>query len=385
MSQPDAPRGIEQMVRDTLVDPRRRLDPPPGHYQSVTERIGRARRRRNTRWLAAAVGVLAVLAVGGLFVTRTGTGPGPSARPSPSASPSASGPSVGQRHPLPSIGPGEPVKIVAADGWFYVLEDSPGTVLRLDRASFAIGASADVPGTAESLAVDAPADRLWVGYHLPTGISRVREYVASTLALLRDVPTTDRQVFSGVAVDGELWLGTDGGVLRVGPSDQAARPVPGFEQMGYALTLDPGRHRLLMDAPAGVIAMDPATLAVTRGASLSLVKESIAVVAGQVWVGGYASGEERRIYHLDPTTLQVSGTSPVGDQVGPGAIVSAGSSSLWVHDGGDTGAFCVDPVSGAIRQQWQRSGDPIASLPGVAVSVDPPGLAQLMLSDGCAG
>ena len=384
MSQPDAPRGIEQLVRDTLVDPRRRLDPPAGHYQAVNQRIGRARRRRNTRWLAAAVGVVAVLTAGGLLVDRTGTRPEPSTQHSPSASPSAT-PRVGQRLPLPVIGPGEPVDVVAADGWFYLLEDSPGTVLRLDRASFAIGASADFPGTAESLAVDAPADRLWVGYRVPTGLSRVREYVASTLALLRDVPVTNQQVFRTVAVDGELWLGTDGGLLRLGPADQAARPVPGFTQMGYALALDPTRHRLLMDAPAGVIAVELGTLAVTRGASMSLVKESIAVVAGQVWVGGYASGQERRIYHLDPTTLQVSGTSPVDDQVGPGAILAAGSSALWVHDGGDTGLFCVDPVSGAVQQQWQRSGDPIASLPGVAVTVDPPGLVRLMLAGGCAG
>jgi DNA-binding beta-propeller fold protein YncE len=384
MSQPDGPRGIEQLVHDTLVDPRRRLDPPTGHYQLVGERIVRARRRRNTRWLGSALAVVAVLAAGGLLVNRTGTGPGPSALSSPSTASTAE-PRYADWRQLPAIGSGEPVGVAAADGRFYVLEQSPGTVLRLDRTAFTVSASAPVPDVPELMAVDAVADRLWVQYVVPTGLTRVREFVASTLAPLRDVPTIDAEVFQVVALDGVLWLGTAKGLLRVGPDDQSARAVPGFDQMVFALALEPTRHRLLLDGAAGVTALDPDSLAVTHGAPLSLVKESIAVVSGQVWVGGYASGGQRRIYHLDAATLQVAGTSPVNDTVGPGAILSAGASALWVRNGADQTLSCLDPVSGAVRRQWQRGGDTVASVPGAALTVSPPNLYQLALGDECAG
>ena len=385
MSQPDGPRGIEQLVRDTLADPRRRLDPPPGHYESVGQRIGRARRRGNARRLAAAVGVVAVLAAGGLLTNRTGTGPGPSALSSGSATPSTAEPRYADWRRLPAMGPGEPIDVAASDGWFYVLEQSPGAVLRLDPRDFTVGASAPVPDVTDSLAVDAASDRLWVEYTVPTGETKVREFVASTLAPLRDLPVTDAEAFQAVALDGELWMGTSKGLFRVGPGDQAARPVPGFDGLVFSLALDPTRHRLLMGGESGVTAIDPDTLAVTHGAGLALVKETIAVVAGQIWVGGYASGEQRRIYHLDPTTLQVAGTSPINDQVGPGAIVSAGVSSLWVRNGADQTVSCLDPTSGSVRRQWQRGGDRVVSLPGAAVTVSAPNLYQLALGDGCAG
>lgn len=348
------------------------------------ERIVRARRRRNGRRLGSALAVVAVLAADGLLVSRTGTRPGPSALSSPSTTSTAE-PRYADWRQLPAIGTGEPVDITAADGWFYLIEESPGTVLRLDRATFAVGATAPVPDRPESLAVDAATDRLWIAYTLPTGVTRVREFVASTLAPLRDAPVTEAEVFRAVALDGVLWLGTGKGLFRLGPDDQVARAVPGFDQLVFALALDPTRHRLLLDGPAGVTSLDPDTLAVTRGAPLSLVKESIAVVSGQVWVGGYASGEQRRIYHLDAATLQVSGTSPVNDTVGPGAILSAGAAALWVRDGADQTLSCLDPVSGAVRRQWQRGGDTIASVPGAALTVSSPNLYQLTLGDECAG
>lgn len=258
-------------------------------------------------------------------------------------------------------------------------------MLRLDPRDFTVGASAPVPGVTDSLAVDAAADRLWVACTLPTGETKVRQFVASTLAPLGDEPVTDAQVFQIVAFDGELWLGTAKGLFRVGPGDQPARPVPAAGGMVFSLALDPARHRLLLAGESAVTAIDPDSLAVTHGAALALVKETIAVVAGQVWVGGYTSGEQRRIYHLDPTTLRVAGTSPINDLVGPGAIVSAGVYSLWVRSGADQTVSCLDPVSGSVRRQWQREGERVVSLPGAALTVSAPNLYQLALGEGCTG
>jgi hypothetical protein len=381
-------RGIEDLIRETLTDPRRRLDPPLGHYQLVGERIGRARRQRAARWLGSAAAVVLLLTVGVLVVDR----PHRAAPVLTGPSPTSSSPVwYGERQVLPRVGSGSAVAVAAAGGWFYVAEEAPGTVLRVDAASFAVAASTGGPERVEGLAVDATADRLWVWYSTPTGAMSAREYVASTLAPERDVTIGDAQVFHGTMLGGELWLGTARGLYRIGPSDTGARPVPGYGPV-YALTADPARHRLLLvnegtgqgHSPR-VEALDPATLAVTRGAELPLIKETIAVVGGRVWLGGYATAEAQRLYRIDPDTLQVDGASEVDDQVGPGAILSAGAGSLWVRGGGDESLYCVDPVTGGVRQRWRSGAETVASLPRVALGVNGHNLVQLVLTGDCPG
>lgn len=378
-------QSIEELIRDTLTDPRRRLEPPPGHYQSVGERIGRVRRRRNARWAGGLVAVVALLIVSGVAAARPRPVPTPYLQPTPSSQ-------YGGWHTLPQIGPGEAVQVVADGAFFYLLEDSPGTLLKLDRNFVAVEA-AGVPDRAQSLAVYHGGDGIWVLYTRPDGMTMAREYSGS-FAPVRDVPVSDRQVFDAVALDRQLWLATEDGLYRIGPSDTVARPVPGFVNSVSALVLDPTRHRLILTAqqttfayPSHLLveALDPATLAVTFGATLLLTKESIAVVADHVWVAGFASGTDQHIYQLDPDKLTVIGTSEVDKQVGPGAVVSAGYYSLWVRDGTDEGLSCVNPATGAIRQQWLVQLFTVASMPGpVAIGVNQPNLVQLAL-DACPG
>lgn len=384
-------QSIEELIRDTLTDQRRRLEPPPGHYQLVGERIGRVRRRRNRRWAGAAAAAVALLVVSGLVAARPRPVPAPYLQPGPATT----SPRYGGWHTLPKIGDGEAVQVVTDGEFFYLLEDSPGTLLRLDSVDFAVVASVAVPDRVESLAVDYGGSGIWVLHTRPDGMTMAREYSGS-FTPVRDVPVTDQQVSGAVAFDGQLWLGTGNGLYRVGPSDTAARPVPGFTDSVYAMAFDPTRHRLIYtasratgadpNAPLQVRSLDPATMAVTVGADLRLVKESIAVVADHVWVGGFASGLDRpHIYQLDPDRLTVISTSEVNARVGPGAVVSAGHYSLWVRDGADEGLSCVDPATGAIRQQWLVNVDKVASMPGpLALGVNQPNLVQLALG-GCPG
>ena len=378
-------QNIEELIRDTLTDPRRRLEPPPGHYQSVGERIGRARRRRNLRWAGGVAVVVALLAVSGLAAARPRPVPAPYLQPTPSGQ-------YGGWHTMPQIGPGEAVQVVADGAFFYLLEDSPGTLLKLDN-NFGVVESVGVPDRAQSLAVDYGGDGVWALYTRPDGMTMAREYSGS-FSPVRDVPVSDKQVFDAVALDGQLWLGTGDGLYRIGPSDTVARPVPGFGNSVSALVLDPPRHRLILTAqqttfayPSHLLveALDPATLAVTFGATLLLTKESIAVVAGHVWVAGFTGGTDQHVYQLDPDRLTVIGTSEVDKQVGPGAVVSGGYHSLWVRDGTDEGLSCVNPATGAIQQQWLVNLAEVASMPGpLAVGVNQPNLVRLTLG-GCPG
>jgi len=52
-------RDLEELLRDTLTDPRRRIDPSPAMYEEV-QRTARARRHRHFAAASAAVVVVAV-------------------------------------------------------------------------------------------------------------------------------------------------------------------------------------------------------------------------------------------------------------------------------------------------------------------------------------
>lgn len=393
MSHPDGTRGIEQLVRDTLTDPRRRLDPPPGHYQLVGQRIGRVRRQRALRWAGSVAAVVVLIAGLGLVAGRQrGAQPGPLGQPSPSTATTGG---YGHWRSLSNIGTGAAVDVVAAGTAFYVVEESPATLLVLDRVDLRVVGSTGIPDGVEALAVDPGAARIWLWYTRPDGSTLAREYATGTLAPLRDVPVGDTQVFNGVAVDGDLWLATGKGLYRIRPSDTASQPVPGFTAGVHGLALDPTRHRLVLDTPLPgtapwgslrMTALYPDTMAVVTGAELPLLKESIAVVSGHVWVGGYGDETQPRLYRLDPDTLQVAGTSPLNDQVGPGAILWGGDDTLWVRDGADNGVSCVNPVTGEVAAQWSANLDPIASVGRTALAViGGTSLVQLELSDRCAG
>jgi hypothetical protein len=118
---------------------------------------------------------------------------------------------------------------------------------------------------------------------------------------------------------------------------------------------------------------------------LPIGKEEIVVVADQIWVGGFGDAGPPKLMRLNRQTLELVATSPVDAQVGPGAIVWAGVSVLWVRNGGDEGLSCVDPINGGILQQWGSVQGPVASLPGTAVAVDGSFLVKPVLAGGCQG
>ncbi len=82
--------------------------------------------------------------------------------------------------------------------------------------------------------------------------------------------------------------------------------------------------------------------------------------------------------------MSVIGSSPVADQLGPGAILWAGSKVLWVRNGGDEGLSCVDPKTGAILENWDAIQGPVTSIGGHAYAVQGD-LVRLNLNAACAG
>lgn len=388
-------RDVEELLRETLTDPRRRIETGPGMYETVRE-LARARRRRRSTIAAACAGVVALALAGSLFGVEH-SGPHhaePIATPTPS--PSAGGPVHGGLGGTVSVGSGWAVAAVATPGALYALTSNPNQVVRLDANGTALLGTAPGPsGTPSGITVGGGRVFAW-----SQDSGEVRAYDEATLAQLGSV-NTGLQLFNGVAVDGNLWLTSNEGLHEWTPAHDG-RPailtrvtvVGGFV---YGLAADVATHRILVGVTspdstpsngftgARVVAIDARTGKVTAESPQTNVgKESIAVVGDQVWVGGYGGTDKPRIEHLDANTLQVIGTSPVGDQVGPGAILWPGTSVLWVRNGGDEQLSCVDPKTGEILEIWVAVEGPITSVEGRAFGIHS-GLQRLALFHTCPG
>lgn len=386
---------VEELLRQTLTDPRRQVEPVPGLYETVRSRA-RDRRHRRFAIIAASAAVVALAATGSVVGARVSAQHGAT----PANIPTPTGPPVhGTVGTSLDLGNKSltAVDAVATTNAVYVLATNPNTIVLLDPSGTTVKATAAGPtGTPSGLTVD--ADRLWVW----SQDSRdVRVYDSKTLSFIAGFRTT-ATIFDAVAVDNELYFTSDQGlkvaytdVEKTGVMTTVARSsVTGST---YGLAADPARHRVLVgvtpigSAPpngfvgARVVAVDTRTGAVTmQGAQTDVGKESIAVVGDQVWVGGYGDVDKPRIVHLDAKTLQLIGSSPVNDDIGPGTILWPGQNVLWVRSGGSQTLACIDPKTGSILEYWDNVQGPITSVGGSAFGVQY-GLQQLILGGSCTG
>jgi hypothetical protein len=386
-------RDLEDLLRDTLTDPRRRIDPSPAMYEEV-QHAARGRRHRRLAAGSAAVVVVAVAITTSVLALQ-----GPASRTTPplASHPPAPTHSVdplrGTTGTAVPLGGDKFAAVMGAVATPTALYAYTTDIVKLDPTGTDVLATAPGPaGTPSGVAVD--GNVLWAWSQ---DLGQVREYDAATLHVL-DTFNTDVHAFSATAIGGELWLASDTGLYVLpanAPSSQAPTRVD--DGAAYSVAADAARNRVIVGTmvPGGpadsglgatqVTAIDVATRKTTvTGATVELGKTSIAVMDGQVWVGGYGSGDQPRIAHLDATSLQVVGSSEVSTQLGPGAILWPGQSVLWVRNGGDEGLSCVDPKTGKILEYWDGVQGPVTSITGHAYGVQGD-LVRLNLSSACTG
>jgi hypothetical protein len=340
--------------------------------------------------------VIAIVAASTVVLSQSGHRTSTTNRPSPSQ---PSKPAIGTLDQAVDVGSGWPGEAVVTTDGLYVLTTTPSQVVLLNAAGTNIKATASVPMT-DAVGIAVGDGRVWVWSQNPRVLY---VYDATTLQRLGWY-TTSGQIFAVTVVDGELYLTTDGGgLLRASAAQLPSGPltttkVAGIDGFTYGLAADPARHRVLVGVtPAGsppangftgarVVAVDTRTgKVVAQSPQTSVGKESIAVVGDQVWIGGYGDTDKPRIEHLDARTLRAVGTSPVGSQVGPGAILWAGQDVLWVRDGGDEQLSCVDPSTGTILEQWTAVQGPVTSVAGHAYGVQTGVQPLTPLSGACTG
>lgn len=388
-------RDLEELLRDTLTDPRRRLDPSPAMYETV-QRTARGRRRH--RRLAAASAAVVVVAVA--VTTSVLAMQRPASRTTPLAThPPAPTHSVDPLHgtigTAVQLGGDKFAAVMGALATPTALYAYTTSIVKLDPTGTQILATAPGPaGTPSGIAID--GNRLWA-WSQDTGA--VRTYDTATLAPL-DTLSSGAQIFDAIAVNGALVFTSTEGLMRltVNGADGLVTPVnAGLGTGTYGLALDGTRHRILVgvtppgSAPsngfvgARVVALDATTgTVVASSPQSSMGKESIAVVGDEVWFGGYGDVDKPRIEHLDASTLQLVGSSEVASQIGPGTVLWPGQSVVWVRNGGDEGLSCIDPKTGAILEHWTGVQGPVTSLAGHAYGVQGD-LVRLDLNGECAG
>ncbi len=399
-------RDVEELLRETLTDPRRRLASEAGLYEQVRAKAGE---RRRNRWMAAssAVAVVAIAAVA-TTVTLGGRHSSPATSTTTAPPSPASSPAQGALGADVNVGTGAAQSVAMADdGSLYALTSNPavGTsnpneVVWVLPPSSNIRATAPGPnGVASGIAVGDGAVWAW---SQQTG--EIRAYDEASLQPLGTFHTAAESIFNGAIVGGQLWLTTASGLVHTPATPTASSgalqvvTVPGVGSGAYGLGVDATHDKLFVGVYGGggggstfsgvqVFAVDARTdKPIAISPALGLGKESIAVVDGQVWVGGYgyAGPNTPLVQHLDENTLQPIGSTPAAADTSPGATVWPGQKVVWVQAGASEQLTCIDPGSGRVLAHWPVVQGPVVSRVGHAYAIAP-NLKQLPLAGGCAG
>jgi hypothetical protein len=399
---------VEQLLQETFADPRHRLDPVPGMYETVRERAHQ-RRQRVVRLASAFTAVVVIAGVATAVGVNSGHRRGGQVA-APSITPS---PQTGQARSV-DLGKGSTSAFALTPSGLFIAQTQPNQLLRVslaDKPAITRMATTDV---VDGVAADAADNIVWTWSTTePTasvgaasdssaGSTSIHAYPnASGLATLAVPASVPAYTFSAAALDGDLWLATSEGVYVVAEGDLSRTVTKVFSGSVFSIAADAVRNRILYGArfstPAaggtnslGSIAvheLDPTTHAVFGvGTPLPIGKESIAIVGDQIWVAGYGSGSTPRLFHLDGSSLEPIATSNLDAlQLGPGATVWPGQSVLWVRSGASEGLSCVDPQTGNLLERWDAVQGPVASVAGHAYAASDGSLDEVSLSGGCAG
>ena len=397
---------VERLLRETLADPRHRLEPGPGMYQTVRERAHQ-RRQRVVRVASAFTAVVVIAGV----ATAVGVSSGHRRGSQVEAPPSITPPPTGLATSV-NLGVGSTSSFALAPSGIFVARTQPNQLVELSVANQSVTKRVATPDAVAGTAVDAVAGQVWTwstaqatvddsGRSAGADSTSIHAYATSSFAIDGAV-TVPTYTFDAAALDGQLWLATNNGLYVVSTAANGLVATKVIAGTVFSVAADAVRHRVLYGGAVSTTAgadslgsiavheIDAYTHAVFGvGTPLPIGKESIAIVGDQIWVGGYGSGSTPRLFHLDGASLQPLQTTGFGAgnplELGPGAIVWSGASVLWVRSGGSEGLSCVDPQTGALLEQWDAVQGPVLSVRGHAFAASDGSLDQLSLAGGCTG
>ncbi|HEY0870788.1 MAG TPA: hypothetical protein VGD55_10355 [Acidothermaceae bacterium] len=331
---------VEGLLRETLNDPRRRLEPVPGMFDAVSERA-RQRRQRGLR-LASAMTVVVLIAG---VATAIGIGTQNHTKVAAPASITPS-PQTGQATPI-NLGVGSTTSFALAPSGIFVGRTEPSQLLQVSFAEASVIKRTATTDDIDGIAADSVEGLVWTWSSSQPIVSDTSTDVGSTIVRARttlpgtvtiDAPAAvPAYTFSAAALDGDLWLATSDGLFVVA-LDQASWSVTKLVSGSvFSIAADAVRDRILYGSAVGTTDAGSNSLgsiavheinartrtAIAVGTPLPIGKESIAIVGDQIWVAGYGSGSTPRVFHLDGSSLEPIATSDLNLgsplELGPGA------------------------------------------------------------------
>lgn len=371
---------IEELLRTTLDDPRRRIDAASAHLDGYRLRARSLHRRRTA--LASGIAIVAMLtAVVGVFAVSR-----PRSERSDKTPPAETPVSV-------SVSPGllsaqsfgnvpDAIDAQLADGTLWVL-GSDGAVHRLAAADGTDHNFGAVPGGVPH-GIVAGDGSVWT-WATSGSTTVLREFDSSTGRRLRTV-TLPTSLSSADVLDGELWLATDAGLYRLRAN--ATRPERVTQEQTFVVVADPDRHRVLFDdgTSLSLVAYDSVASKETIRVPVHLGKISVALTKnGQLWVAGYGASGSQKAVHLEADTLRVLGTTPLAERIGAGASVYPGDAVIWVENNGNN-VSCLDASTGQVLTTGLEGNYRVGSIAGFGFRVGAGfGLERLVLPASCPG
>jgi hypothetical protein len=396
---------VEQLLRETLADPRHRLEPLPGIYDGVRQRA----RHRQQRMLQLASAVTVVVVIAGV-ATAVRLNTNSPRKGQPTASLSAAPPAHAQFNRV-DIGAGSTGFLSVTPSAIFLAQTQPNQLVEVSPSDLSIVKQIATPDAVDGTTADAVEGLVWTwsstqsvdasGSPASTDSTSIHAYTTLPGTVTIKAPATvPAYTFSAAALNGEMWLATSEGLYVVALANASWTVTKLFSGSVFSIAADDARHRILFgtqvtssatssDSLGSIVvrAIDSRSHKVTTvGTPVPVGKESIAVVDGQVWVAGY--GSDSLLIHLDAKTLRPigAGGSGLGKlDLGPGAIVWPGESVVWVRAGGSEALSCIDPKTGAVLEQWDAVQGPVASVVGRAYAASDGSLEQLNLTGGCKG
>jgi YVTN family beta-propeller protein len=361
-----SPRLQELELRILNQDPGLEAPPRPPSPRPLEPASGPTGRRRRAVLALVAVALVAGGVVGIVYALHGGGG-------------AIVGPVVARPNSLAVVDPGRnrvvavvPVgstpRGVAVGGSVWVANSADGTVSQVDPRTLEVVQTVGIGAQATDIATGAGG--VWVATGSDNTLVQMHPETGAVLATLplpptKGFPTTAPAVAVGA---GAVWAASGERLLKIDPDTSTI--VAGLHDPDYHGLLDVafGAGAVWIgDLLQVVVRISPRTATPTGEPVRTLYPSTLAVGYGSVWEAGVTDllGRHPAVVRIDPQTLQVTQTIPLGKSRQPEGTLglATGEGAVWLTDYDRGTLLRIDPTKGAIVSTIRIGGHPS----GVAV------------------
>jgi YVTN family beta-propeller protein len=241
---------------------------------------------------------------------------------------------------------------VAVGDSVWVANSADGTVSQVDPRTLKVVQTVGIGAQATDIATGAGG--VWVATGNDNTLVQMQPRTGAVLATLplpkeKDQPTSAPAVAVG---EGAVWVGSGVRVLKIDPASGTI--VAGFSQTGIHGVFDVAVGAGAVWAADGsevVVRISAVTAKPTGKPVHSVYPGSLAVGYGSVWeAGADQGGGHPAVLRIDPQTLQITQTIPLGKSRLPGADfgLATGDGAVWLTDYDRGTLLRIDPGTGVI-------------------------------------